>query len=227
MELIIHTLIHAAAGASIAYLIGKPDNFKLRILLLTFGAIAGLSPDFTKYFGDIFFHSVLLAPIAGLLFSFVFTKVQHSISFMLGWIVFTLSVGTHLLIDYIGNGVALFYPLAQYEYEFSVIDRDDLLVLIPLAAAVSISLFFRKGRGVVMACVIITCLYLASLTIFKIELEQALERRYHADHVTLLLTYPDPLKREWKFMLRTDKAAVFGRSSIMGTNIRVEDESVK
>ncbi|WP_336773356.1 metal-dependent hydrolase [Paenibacillus sp. MMO-58] len=227
MDLILHTLIHAAAGASTAYLISRAfkDSIGRRSLLLLFGAIAGLAPDFTKFFGDLLFHSVFLVPLIGWILAYVYSVFQKELSFKRIWLMFMISAGTHLLIDYIGNGVALFYPIIDHEYEFSVIDRDDPFVLFPMLLSVIIGLWFRKGRYLVLAGVLTSIVYIGTLTYSKLDLEHSLKERYKQDHMEFLLTYPDPSSRRWRFMLRTESAAVFGRASLLGNRIEVDNES--
>ncbi|TCM96359.1 membrane-bound metal-dependent hydrolase YbcI (DUF457 family) [Paenibacillus sp. BK033] len=227
MDLIIHTLIHVAAGAGAAYLFGRAyaDSLGKRSLLLLFGAIAGLAPDFTKFFGDLLFHSVFFVPLIGWVLAYSYSKVQQEVSFKRMWLTFMISAGTHLLIDYIGNGAALFYPLIDREYEFSVIDRDDIFVLLPLLLSLSIGLWIRKGRYLVLAGVLTTCVYIGALAYSKADLEHSLMERYKQDHVESLLTYPDPSGRHWRFMLRTETAAVFGRASLLGNRIEIDNES--
>lgn len=157
--------------------------------------------------------------------AYVYSKFQKEISFKRMWLMFMISTGTHLLIDYIGNGVALFYPLIDHEYEFSVIDRDDTFVLYPLLLSVCIGLWFRKGRYLILAGVLTSIVYIGTLTYSKLDLEHSLSERYKKDHIESLLTYPDTSSRHWKFMLRTESAAVFGRASILGNRIEVDNES--
>lgn len=210
-----------------AYLIGgaSANSIGRRALLLLFGAISGLAPDLTKFFGDLLFHSVFLVPLIGWILAYVYSMFQKELSFKRMWLTFMISAGTHLLIDYIGNGVALFYPLIGHEYEFSVIDRDDPFVLFPMLLSVIIGLWIRKGRYLVLAGVMTSIVYAGTLTYSKLDLEHSLKNRYGQDHMESLLTYPDHSSRHWRFMLRTESAAVFGRASLSGNRIVVDNES--
>ncbi|MGO4106395.1 metal-dependent hydrolase [Paenibacillus sp. YAF4_2] len=227
MELLLHSLIHLAAGASTAYVLCRKEQASIlkRCWLLLIGGLAGLFPDFTKFFGDIFFHSVLLIPLAGLLCAFVYRIFQKDISFKQQWLIFSVCVCTHLFIDYIGNGVAFLYPIIEHEYEFSIVQRDDVMVLSPLILALIIGVWFRNGKKVVWAGVIISILYIGALAGFKIKLENALEQRYQMEHVQSLTTYPNEFKREWRFMLTTDQTGVFGHSNLFATDIQIDDEN--
>lgn len=227
MELLLHSLIHLAAGASAAYVLCRkvPESFLKRCWLLLIGGFAGLFPDFTKFFGDIFFHSVILMPLAGLLCAFIYRIFQRETSLMQLWLIFSICVSTHLFIDYIGNGVAFLYPIIEHEYEFSIVQRDDVIVLFPLILALIIGVWFRNGKRIVWVGVIISVLYIGALAGFKMKLENALEKRYQMEHLQSLTTYPNEVKREWKFMLTTDQTAVFGRSNLLATDIQIDDQS--
>jgi hypothetical protein len=227
LELLLHSLIHLAAGASTAYVLSRkvPASILKRCWLLLIGALAGLFPDFTKFFGDIFFHSVFLMPVAGLICAFVYRIFRKDISFKQQWLIFSICVCTHLFIDYIGNGVAFLYPIIEHEYELSIVQRDDVIILCPLMLALIIGIWFRNGKRMVWAGVIISVLYIGALAGFKMKLENALEQRYKMEHVQSLTTYPNEFRREWRFMLTTDQTAVFGRSNLLATDIQIDEQS--
>ncbi|MEQ6376353.1 hypothetical protein RZN25_05870 [Bacillaceae bacterium S4-13-56] len=196
-----------------------------RGLILFFGGISAISPDVTKFFGDILGHSIWLAPVFGLLFSIGFRYFQKDISFFKSWGIFSLTVLVgHIFIDYIGNGVAFLYPIIHKEYSLSVITRTDEFILYTLLIVVLIGLFYRKGKIIILTGIIIISLYLGGLTVSKFNLEQALKKQYEDDDINLLLSYRSHNFLEWNFMVRTDKIWVSGYSPILNQEIRIGSE---
>lgn len=226
MGYLVHTLLHFLVGASIVFLFVNTeyDSRLKRNLLILFGGIASVSPDITKFFGDILGHSILLVPVFGLLFAIVYIAIQKGLSLMKAWLMFSIAVFSHLFIDYIGNGIALLYPLLQEEFEFSIVNSNDAIILYTLLICVIVAMFYRKGKLVVLTSLLIVSMYLVGLTISKAQLEQALKRQYQSDNINLLLTYPSH-DFQWVFMVRTDKASVSGYSPLLGVDISIEREN--
>ncbi|QUW23621.1 metal-dependent hydrolase [Sporosarcina sp. Marseille-Q4063] len=225
----IHTLLHFVVGGSIIYLLCNKDfeSKMKRCVLILFGGLAGISPDFTKYFGDILGHSVLSAPVFGLLFGIGYFAMQKEISFMKAWFMFTLTVLIgHLFIDYIGNGVALFYPMIQKEFGFSIVGSNDSFILFTLLITIIIGIFYRKGKLVVLTGILVVSLYLGGLSFSKIQLQQTLEKQYENDNINLLLTFPSHRFLNWEFMVKTDKSNISGYSPILGGEIKVYREKI-
>jgi hypothetical protein len=225
---LIHTLLHFVVGASLVYLICNKEfesKFK-RSLLILFGGIAGVSPDVTKFFGDILGHSILITPVIGLLFAIGYYVLQKEVSFKKAWLMFSVSVLSHLIIDYIGNGVAFVYPFTQKEFDFSIVSRNDAIILYTLFIALIIGMFFRKGKVVVLAGILVVSLYLGGLSFSKIQLQQALERQYQSENIDLLLTFPRH-NSQWGFIISTDEAIISGYSPILGIEIHIEQETKK
>lgn len=229
MGFIIHALLHFAVGASIVYLICNKDfeSTRQRSVLIVFGGLAGVSPDGTKFFGDQAGHSIWLAPVFGLLFAIGFCALQKkAVTFKKAWLTFSVSVLSHLFIDFIGNGVALLFPFTQKEFEFSIVRSNDAFVLYTLLIALIISMFYRKGKVVVFAGLLAVSLYLGGLSFSKIQLQQALEEQYQSDKIDLLVTFPRN-DSQWGFQIRTADAIISGYSPILGIEIHIELERKK
>ncbi|WP_426454410.1 metal-dependent hydrolase [Paenibacillus sp. S-38] len=221
----LHAFLHWIAGAALVYwMCSRPhasltDRFKLVVL----GGIAGLSPDGTKFFGDILGHSVLAVPVFGLLPALVCSAFIQGASFKKSWLVFSLGVSSHLFIDWIGNGAALLYPIIEQEYEFSLVDGSgEIIVLVLLLIALIPAVLRPSSRRLLPAGILAAALYLGFLSYSKIQLEHALFRQYQREEMNLLLTYPN--NRQWEFMVRTKDASITGHSPYWGTDLTVDSQ---
>ncbi|OIJ20712.1 hypothetical protein BKP45_08710 [Anaerobacillus alkalidiazotrophicus] len=226
MEYLLHTILHFLVGVSITYILFNKDflSKKKRTILFLFGGLSAVSPDVTKFFGDLFGHSIISVPLFGLLFALSFRKLIKDFSFLKTWITFstTVLIG-HIFIDYIGNGVAFLYPFKKNEFDFHIISSIDLIIIITLLLSVIICFFNRKGKTVILIGTIIICSYFSILSISKVQLERTLKSKYDVQEVTLLLTYPSKFGW-WAFQIRTDEVWVNGYSPIYNTKVHIESE---
>ena len=224
MGYIIHSILHFSVAACITYvfLIKHYHSMTKRTLVLCIGGIAGIIPDITKFFGDLYGHSLFLVLILGLVIMLITRKLFLEISIVKLWLVLSFSVLSHIFIDFIGNGVALFYPFITKEYDFNII-HDDLLLYILLIATI-ITIFYRKGKLVILSSLLIVALYLGALTVSKLQLEQALNQQYKDYGINLLLTFRSSSHSEWNFMVRTNNVWVSGYSPILNQEIHIESE---
>lgn len=227
MGYIIHEIFHFLVGASFIYIltIKERDNIRKRIIYLLFGGIAAISPDITKFFGDIFGHSIWAASMFGLLVAVIFHFLHRDIPFVKSWGIFSLIVLVgHLFIDYIGNGVAFLYPIHKEEFSLSIIARTDEFIFFTLLAIVLIALVYRKGKMIVLTGLLLISLYIGGLIVSKLQLEHALKQQYEDNEIHLLLTYRSHQFLEWNFMLRSEKVWVSGYSPIVNKEIHIESE---
>ncbi|MBO8157207.1 MAG: metal-dependent hydrolase [Bacillaceae bacterium] len=219
-------IFHFLVGASLAYVMfNKDPSIRKRIFILCLGGMAGISPDITKLFGDILGHSIFFAPVFGLLFAFVLrTFLKEDFLFLKAWLVFSLTVlFGHIMIDYIGNGVALFYPFIKGEYSFSIMMSYSYFVMVTLFIGILAGIFYRRGRLFILASIILISLYFGGLSVSKMILEETLKKQYQSDNINLIITFPNGYS-EWKFMVRTDKVWVSGHSPILSSEIYIDEE---
>lgn len=215
MEILLPSFLHMFIGACIAYLLYY-KNFKLkreRLTILIAGMIAGLIPDFTKYFGIILFHSIWFTPIMGFIVSLPTYFILKPINFIKVWFTMTLTVlFGHIFIDSIDNGVALFYPFMNEEYSFSIINADDyLIVLASLMTSICI-LVFRNGRKIALVTIIIIGLYISLKLSSKTLLYSQLSDRYEEDN-PIISIYPSS-SLHWSFIIKSNNFNVSGRSTL-------------
>lgn len=225
---IIHVFLHFVVGASLAYLFcGKAAASKVnRKVLFVFGGAAAISPDISKLYGDLLGHSIWLVPVIGLFFAACYYAFQRKITFKKAWLILSICVFSHLFIDFIGNGVAPFYPFIKTESDFFIVNRNDAVLLITLTTALIIGAFTRRRRRIFLSGLILVALYLGGLSFSKLQLQHALEKKYRNENIYVMLTFP----REgfkWSFMVRTDETSVDGYSPIAGLDIHIEQEMNK
>jgi hypothetical protein len=227
MGYLIHTLLHFLVGASLFYVICNKDyktKWK-RVVLFLFGGAAGVFPDVTKFFGDIFGHSILLAPLIGLLSAIGYRLLLKDISLKKLWFAFSITVlFGHLFIDYIGNGVAFLYPFVQKEFDFHIVRSSDNIIIFTLLLAFVTGIFYQKGKWIVLSGLVAVSLYLGVLSFSKIQLQQTLKNEYQGDNITLLITYPR-YDNQWAFQVRTNEASIIGYAPIFGNEFYIERES--
>jgi hypothetical protein len=221
---IIHGILHLSVGACITYVLLNKDynSVAKRISILIIGGLAGISPDITKVFGDLYGHSLFLVPIFGLIIMLIIRKLFLEISVFKLWVILSISVLSHIFIDYLGNGVTLFYPFVTKEYDFHIIQDDLFLYILSITAIIAI--FNRKGKLVILSSLLVVALYLGILTYSKIQLQQTLKSKYEEDEITLLLVYPRWDNR-WEFMIRTNEQSIIGSAPIFRKDIQIERES--
>jgi hypothetical protein len=228
MGYVIHSLLHFLIGASVTYLLFNNDTFpkKKRFVILMFGGIASIAPDITKFFGDLFGHSVFALPILGGVIARVFYFFIKEFSFIKSWVIFTATILLgHTFIDFVGNGIALFYPIMEKEFGFHIVRSIDFFIVITLLCTIIMGIVFKKTKTIFKAGIVIFALYLSILTISKIQFEQQLHNQYAKDKIELLLVYPSYSEWGWwQFRLRTENVWINGKSSVLNTEVHIESE---
>ncbi|MBP3951780.1 metal-dependent hydrolase [Bacillus suaedae] len=228
MGYLLHTALHFLVGVSISYLLFNKDflSKKKRSIVFLFGGVSAVSPDVTKFFGDLFGHSIFSVPLFGLLFTIIFRIFIKDFSFVKTWFIFSITVLIgHIFIDYIGNGVAFLFPFVKSEFDFHIIASVDFIITTTLLISVIIGFLNKKGKAIILMGTIIICLYFGFLSISKVQLEHTLKSKYDANKIELLLTYPSFGKMgSWDFQVRTKEVWVNGYSSIYKPKIHIDSE---
>lgn len=223
MGYIAHSIFHFSVGACIVYLLVNKDSQKKKndIILLIIGGIAGVVPDITKVFGDLYGHSVLAIPIFGLILTLIFSKWISYISLKSLWLILSIAVGSHILFDFLGNGVALLLPFTNKEYSFYII--NDELPIFVLTIGILVGILVKNMRIILIGASVLFLLYIGSLTVSKLQLELALKKEYETESIQLLLTYPRYDYR-WEFMVHTNERTILGSSSFYQSKLIIERE---
>ncbi|HEX7065412.1 MAG TPA: metal-dependent hydrolase [Bacillales bacterium] len=224
--MILAALMHVLAGANISYLIcSVKRKFKKRILLLCMGGLAGISPDITKYFGDLFGHSVWAVPIFGLLIALIAKLFIKDTSLKKLWLAFSLSVlFGHIFIDLISNGIALFYPWLRGEIGFHIIGKLDVIIFFIMMVTITIVIVsYSKGKVSAIIGMLLIATYIGVLTYSKIQLYQTLIDQYEKDKIKIIATYPSKVFM-WDFQVETSRYFIRGNAPIFSDSIDITDK---
>lgn len=228
MSALIHTVLHFLVGVSLSYILFNEDfvSKRKRSIVFLFGGGCAVSPDVTKFFGDLYGHSVFLVPLFGLLFTIIFRLIMKDFSFAKTWVIFSITVlFGHIFIDFLGNGVAFLFPFIESEFDFHIIASVDLVITIILFTSVTMGLLYKKGKSIILVGALVILLYCGFLSISKLQLERTLEDRYNANNIEFLLTYPEFNEfGSWGFQVKTNEVWVEGFSSIYKPQIHIKRE---
>ena len=226
MGYVIHTVIHFLFGASLFYIVLNKDfvSKMKRIFAFSVGGFAAIAPDITKFFGDLYGHSLWAVPVFGILIAMIARLYFKKVTLWILWLACSISVLSHIFIDFIGNGVAFLFPFSQAEFDFYII-TDNHFVFFLLPISMIVALIYKRDKIVILSSLLIIVIFFGILSYSKIQLEQELKKRYQADSIILLLTYPG-FDDQWEFQVRTDKSWITGVAprSIFSADIQVEQE---
>ncbi|ACJ32537.1 metal-dependent hydrolase [Anoxybacillus flavithermus] len=224
VNLVLATLPHILVGSIIAIftLVKDNDFFKKKLFILLFSSLVVISPDILKIMGILSSHSLWLVPILGLIFSFIYVQLNNDNKLSKVWLVFSLIIlFGHLLLDFIDNGVELFYPFIKDDFDYTLINKIDLLFIVILITSFTLLFFYKKKTIIVITSLSIIGLYLGALIFSKMHLEYTLKKEFKDQDIVLLITYPDH-HFNWEFQVRTKRSIVTGKSPMNKTNIKIE-----
>lgn len=138
------TILHMLTGILIADVIfhGPSFSYRKRRVLLGGIAILVVLPDIPKLFGFLIGHSLITVPVLALMFAFIVRQVIHMRVLSIWWRLTLVLIISSLGIDFLGNGVHLFYPVNEKTYALSVI-RYEIFYLLPIG----LLLFIQLRRG--------------------------------------------------------------------------------
>ncbi|WP_127533728.1 metal-dependent hydrolase [Paenibacillus kobensis] len=224
MDILPHIFTGAACGSLI--LNRRYDSKKFRTMPLLCGALAGISPDLTKQFGDLFGHSIFFSSIVAIPATVMgIIILKETKAFFRLWVGLTLIVIiAHLLLDYLQNGVALLYPFITDEYSFPIVLANDYYIIGMSLLAISVRLFSGKSTlfaKTVPGIMSLAAIYLISLSVFRIQLIDNINEKFAAyEPYTLVEAYPDGLNRlrmpQWGYMIRNERFFIKGQASTAG-----------
>lgn len=220
-------LIHSGLGACISFFICNRfnDSWFKRLFILSMGGIVGISPDLTKYFGDIFGHTFWYAAIVGLIIAWFARYNLKDISLRHLWLAMTLTViFGHLLVDFLGNGIAFLYPFIKTEFYFHIIRDKDYLIYTLLLFAIIITMLKGKWRKFVFIIIILLLVsYIGFRTYSKLTLYDVLQRHYKAYNAEIII-YPHFLDNtKWSYQIRYNHYIVNGDASIYNHQIQEKE----
>jgi hypothetical protein len=147
VNLILATLPHILVSSIITILTLEKDNdsFKKKIFILLFSSLVVISPDILKIMSILSSHSLWLVPILGFILSFIYVQLNNENKLNKVWLIFSLIIlFGHIFIDFIGNGAELFYPFIKDEFEYTIINKIDLLFIAILMTSFILLFFYKK-----------------------------------------------------------------------------------
>ncbi|SFJ76658.1 hypothetical protein SAMN04487936_104103 [Halobacillus dabanensis] len=125
------SLLHALAGALIIDIFfGSKLPVKRRLSIILLGSLLVFILDIPKLFGFIFTHSLFFVPFIGAGIALL-TRKMITESFIMQWIgiMCVLLIGG-ILIDFLGNGAHLFFPITDRNFSYSIVTREFWPILI-------------------------------------------------------------------------------------------------
>ncbi|GEK59368.1 hypothetical protein CHL76_04180 [Marinococcus halophilus] len=138
------TLLHLLTGAAIMYIFyGSPWLISSdRLKIMAFGAIV-LVPDIPKLFGNYIFHTLLTMPFIAAALAAVVRPALGG-GFPKAWAAAFVTLGAgSMLIDFLGNGTQLLYPVATKNFSYPLLTQE-WWVIVPLLCILGILII--RGR---------------------------------------------------------------------------------
>lgn len=211
LERILHLLLHLLAGAATLSWFIDGRTVGKRIWIILIGACLGITPDVTKLFGDVYLHSMLFAPFIGLFYGFILWMWPRTRFF---YAVFastmTVIIG-HLLVDFLGNGDALFYPIIVREQVFSILSPVENLITLFLLVSLVVSFLFTSNRKPMTITLLPVLILLIALASSHGAIRYQLYAEYKDKHPDITVFSSQPF--HWKFYVRLeDHRIIHGRA---------------
>lgn len=214
-------LHHAFAGAVLALLFSKNQKAWPYFFI---GVAAALLPDVTKVLlKDLYLHSLFVAPFISLLIAWVLKLFWRSEPFIrLFGAVFVAIVVGHLVLDFLDNGNAMFYPLIKDDLEYSIISKTTPVVWASALVAIVVGFAIKKVRLLAIIGVFVIILYCGFQVTSKVVVTNALKEQYPIPTATIIL-YPKGEwlweDRIWGYHIESDLFLADGESNATGRKI--------
>lgn len=230
--LFFHELSHALLGASIAYILLPHKTWKYRMLSVVLGALAGLSPDL---YGardlNPWSHAILFSPLTGLWVALIGKLVLRRIPFKVIWgtSIVSLLIG-HLLLDYMGHEVTLFFPFSRESVIGGAVTLGDPWIWLPLLIGLLIGLPLKyKSKMPVIIALIFVVFYLIFRLSGKVAVEHEIRLQYANSTQPVFMVEPEvyydeyplnPFKwLQFRFIILNQHRNLGGSGGIFGENI--------
>ena len=195
----IHTFMHIIIGSYLYTLFFKPTNNKEKVIIILSGGIIGIIPDVTKFFGDLWLHNIILIPLIGLLFALLLYSLLR-INLLKGlWISMLTVFMSHHLIDYLGNGINLLYPITSDEIELDVIPESmEAIIIFVLLLGFILYLSKLSFTYHIMPLIVIIMLLAIQIT-SSLTIQHKLDTKLHPTTITMT---PENQLLHWEFDVR-------------------------
>ncbi|WP_341348733.1 metal-dependent hydrolase [Paenibacillus sp. FSL H3-0469] len=184
MILAMHMATHLLTGSFIVsmVLMRYEISFREKVVLLGLASFLGIVPDLlgNRYVSP-WSHSIVVMGLVMVPIVFIFKLLLKKYSYIQLYLCLAGSVLGHILVDYLGHGVHLIYPLSREAYTMPLIYLGDPAVWVPmLVGVISFVLPVSLGRRRVLSAAGAVCivLYLGLKLAMLIQLEQGLPRNF-------------------------------------------------
>ncbi|MEK3760550.1 metal-dependent hydrolase [Paenibacillus sp. FSL P4-0338] len=236
MILAMHIATHLLTGSFIVsmVLMRYEISFREKIVLLGLTSFLGIVPDLlgNRYVSP-WSHSIIVMGLVMVPIVFLFRLLLKKYSYIHLYLCFAGSVLGHILVDYLGHGVHLVYPLSSEAYTLPLIYLGDPTVWVPMLVGVMSFVFpvsLGKRRVLNAACVVLLVLYLGLKLAMLMQLEQGLPRKFTLTPQAAVQVYPlrdnqvHRLTDFWKmgFDVIDSQRRVLGVLAVPGGGIRLD-----
>lgn len=236
MILAMHIATHLLTGSFIVsiVLMRKAISFKEKVVLLGLTSFLGIVPDLlgNRYVSP-WSHSIVVMGLVMVPIVFLFRLLLKKYSYTQLYLCLAGSVLGHILVDYLGHGVHLIYPLSREAYTLPLIYLGDPTVWMPMLVGVmSFVLPVSLGRRRVLStgCAVFIVLYLSLKLAMLMQLEQGLPRKFTLTPQAAIQVSPlgdnqvHKLSDFWKmgFDVIDSQRRVLGVLPVLGGEVRLD-----
>ncbi|MGM7680765.1 metal-dependent hydrolase [Cytobacillus sp. Hm23] len=245
---------HGAVGAFVAYLIGRRYLPEKKLFLFMFiGVIAGIAPDLTLIFEfaggvlssitdfpvleflgvRLYFmgHSIFVAPAFSLGLAVLIRPIFPELTLKIRWMsmFFSIVIG-HLFMDFLDNGLPLFFPITyDRDIGLNVLNGSDGFLVLSFSVLFALILFLHKtGRQkwapkLIIVGVVLLASYGGVREMSKTQMTKQLAEQYPGDKVYIEAGSGNPFSsRLWHYEIRSNSDAftfiIYGEGSFSNLN---------
>lgn len=236
MILAMHIATHLLTGSFIVsmVLMRYEISFREKIVLFGLTSFLGIVPDLlgNRYVSP-WSHSIIVMGLVMVPIVFLFRLLLKKYSYTHLYLCLAGSVLGHILVDYLGHGVHLVYPLSSEAYTLPLIYLGDPTVWVPLLLGVMgfvLPVSLGRRRVLSTGSAVFIVLYLSLKLAMLMQLEQGLPRKFTLTPQAAVQVYPlgdyqvHKLSDFWKmgFDVIDSQRRVLGVLPVLGGEVRLD-----
>ncbi|MEK4849785.1 metal-dependent hydrolase [Paenibacillus sp. FSL H7-0756] len=236
MILAMHMATHLLTGSFIVsmVLMRYEISFREKVVLLGLASFLGIVPDLlgNRYVSP-WSHSIVVMGLVMVPIVFIFKLLLKKYSYIQLYLCLAGSVLGHILVDYLGHGVHLIYPLSSEAYTLSLIYLGDPTLWVPMLVGVMsfvLPVPVRRRRVLSMGCAGFIVIYLGLKLAMLMQLEQGLPRKFTLTPQAAVQVYPlednqvHKLSDFWKmgFDVIDSQRRVLGVLPVLGGEVQLD-----
>lgn len=194
--LAMHVITHLLTGCFIAsfVLMRKTMSFNNKVILLGLSAFFGIFPDLLGPRGvSPWSHSFIAMGLVMVPLVYLVKFLLKKYSYAELYICFMGSVLGHILVDYLGHGVHLVYPISKQAYTLPLIYLGDPTVWVPMLLGVFLFIvpMGYKGKSVLhISFAVIIVIYLGLKLTLLAHIEQSVPYKFTLTQEAIVKVYP-------------------------------------